>query len=95
MSVDCSLNASSLSGFKWYDFNGYQSSYDRSVTYSKASVLPGGYWRYVPDEDLGISADLAFEYAKWLYRGRGALEEGAYSCPSSLILISMRNAYKA
>lgn len=73
MSTDCVVNGNVLTGFKWYDFNGYQSSYDRTVTYAKASALPGGYWWYVPDENLGISANVAFEYAKGGATGGGVL----------------------
>lgn len=73
MSTDCSVGGNILTGFKWYDFNGYQSSYDRTVTYSKTSVLPGGYWWYVPDENLGLSANIAYEYSKGATGSGGVL----------------------
>ncbi|WP_324723865.1 hypothetical protein [Lelliottia sp. JS-SCA-14] len=73
MSSDCSVAGSILTGFKWYDFNGYQSSYDRTVTYSKASTLPGGYWWYAPDENLGISANIPYEYTKGATSSGGVL----------------------
>jgi len=73
MSTDCTVGGSVLTGFKWYDFNGYQSSYDRTVTYSKASVLPGGYWWYAPDENLGIAANIPYEYTKGATSSGGTL----------------------
>ena len=73
MSTDCTVGGSVLTGFKWYDFNGYQSAYDRSVTYSKASVLPGGYWWYAPDENLGIAANIPYEYTKGATTSGGTL----------------------
>ncbi|WP_343482950.1 hypothetical protein [Enterobacter cloacae] len=73
MSTDCTVGGSVLTGFKWYDFNGYQSAYDRSVTYSKASVLPSGYWWYAPDENLGIAANIPYEYTKGATTSGGTL----------------------
>ncbi|MEG0624517.1 MAG: hypothetical protein RR498_16505 [Hafnia sp.] len=73
MSTDCVVNGSVLTGFKWYDFNGYQFSYDRTVTYAKPSVLPVGYWWYAPDENVGISANMPFEYAKGGSTGGGVI----------------------
>lgn len=53
-----------LTGFKWYDFNGYASAYDLTVTYTKVSTVPSGFWWYCPQENLGMSSLIPYEYSK-------------------------------
>lgn len=79
MSTDCMIAGNAITGFKWYDFNGYQSSYDRTVSYDKASVLPIGIWWYCPDENLGISANISFEYSKGATTSGGVVLKKALS----------------
>ena len=64
MSTDCSVAGVVLTGFKWYDFNGYAASYASTPTYALASSLPGGYWWYAPAENLGQAASIPYEYSK-------------------------------
>lgn len=63
MNTGCTFKGNQLTGMKWYDFNGYAASYDTTVTYSKASLLPKGYWWYEPKEDLGAAANIPYEYS--------------------------------